>query len=239
MIRQLVALLTVLPVLAFAPVQAYAAADSTASLEEAVPTNAETAAPVTTDAEHGEGVDGAVEGHDVTDAEHEKGGLPQLNIATYPSQVFWLLVAFGVLYFSFSRKVLPSIGSVVDARDNLIKDNLDTAQRLKEQAEGVQASYEKNLEIARAQAMQAVQDVETASKKKAADQSDAFRHKADGQMKSAEASVNGAMIKAMDDMSHVAAEVASIAAEKITGINTDVQKARAIVDSIAGKAKAA
>jgi hypothetical protein len=43
----------------------------------------------------------------------------------------------------------------------------------------------------------------------------------------------------MGEMTAVAAEVASLAAEKITGVSADVQKAKAIVDSIAGKAKAA
>lgn len=170
---------------------------------------------------------------------HGEGGLPQLNISTYPSQIFWLLVMFAVLYTAFSKSVLPMIGSVVDSRDNLIKGNLDEAQRLKEQAEAIQTAYEKNLDTARAQAVAAVQEVELAAKKKAADQVDAFRRKADTDMKGAEDRVLAVKDKAMGDMAQVAAEVASIAAEKITGIGTDMQNAKAIVDSIAQKAKAA
>ncbi|PZQ44799.1 MAG: hypothetical protein DI551_09415, partial [Micavibrio aeruginosavorus] len=89
------------------------------------------------------------------------------------------------------------------------------------------------------QAVKAVQDVEVVAKKKAADQIDLFRKKADLEMKSAEERVLVQKDKSMADMSHVAAEVASLAAEKITGIGTDVQKAKAIVESIAAKPKAA
>lgn len=243
--RVLVSFLTVLFVLAFLPLQTHAAADSKASLEEAIAPAAGEAASATGAATSGETHEGATDAtaaaHDVVADSHgaESGGLPQLNIGTYPSQIFWLLVSFGVLYLAFSKRVLPSIGGVVDARDSMIKGNLDSAQALKDQAEAIKTAYEKNLDAAKAQAAKAVQDVEAAAKKKAADQADSFRRSADEKMKSAEARVNAASAKAMDDMSHVAAEVASVAAEKITGIGTDMQKAKAIVDSIAGKAKAA
>ena len=242
--RFLVSFITVLFVLVFLPVQTHAAADSKASLEEAIAPAAGESAPATGAAASGETHEGAADAtaaYDVAADGHgaESGGLPQLNIGTYPSQIFWLLVSFGVLYLAFSKRVLPSIGGVVDARDSMIKGNLDSAQALKDQAEAIKTAYEKNLDAAKAQAAKAVQDVESAAKKKAADQADSFRRSADEKMKSAEARVNAASAKAMDDMSHVAAEVASVAAEKITGIGTDMQKAKAIVDSIAGKAKAA
>ncbi len=213
-------------VLVFAPTQGFAAADAKAPAEEAVhqPATATETAPQ--DPAHAA-------------QEHGEGGLPQLDIGTYPSQIFWLLVTFAVLYVTFSTKILPTIGGVVNARDGMIKGNLDAAEHMKLEAENVKASYEKNLEAARAAAIKAVQDVEAAAKQRAADQIDAFRHKADGEMKSAEERVNAQKDKAMGDMANVAAEVASVAAEKITGISTDMQKAKAIVDSIAAKKKAA
>jgi len=33
----------------------------------------------------------------------DKAGLPQLDIATWPSQLFWLVVTFGVGYIIMSR----------------------------------------------------------------------------------------------------------------------------------------
>lgn len=245
--RQLLLLLTVLPVLALLPLQAHAAADFKATLEDATPVktdvtsaNAQTA-PVAEEAAPVEGVESDAAAHtaDAAHAEEGKGGLPQLDIATYPSQIFWLLVAFFVLYIGFSKSVLPTIGSVVATRETLIKNTLDSAQALKDRADEIKAAYEQTLDNARGAAVQAVQDVENMAKKKAADQSDAFRKQADDAMKAAEARVQSAKDKALGDMSHIAAEVASVAAEKITGVSTDMQKAKAIVDSIAEKAKAA
>src|SRR5688572_18942438 len=42
--------------------------------------------------------------------DHGGGGLPQLRLDTYPSQIFWLLVTFAALYVAFSKMVLPNIG---------------------------------------------------------------------------------------------------------------------------------
>jgi F-type H+-transporting ATPase subunit b len=235
--RFLFVLFAVLAFGALSPKAGYAAADSAAIAgDEALAQTAPEAGPSGATTEN--------ETQPASDSLHgaekdSKGGLPQLNIATYPSQIFWLLVMFAVLYTAFSKAVLPSIASVVDGRDTLIRTNLSTAESLKNEAEAIREAYEKNLEIARTQAVQAIHDVELTSKKKAAEQVEAFRRKTASEIASAEGRVGAAMEKAMDDMTHVAAEVASLAAEKITGIGTDVQNARAIVDSIASKAKAA
>lgn len=227
--------------LAFSPVSAHAAADSKAVAGDVQPTVKSEGGT----APHHTVSGSAAVAHE-PDTLHEAvaehgggGGLPQLNIGTYPSQVFWLLVMFAVLYTAFSKSLLPAIGAVVQGRENHIKGNLDAAQALRDQAQAIQAAYEKNIDAAKAGAVSAVQDVENAAKKKAGDQLESFRKKSESEIQSAEERVLLVKDKAMGDMSHVAAEVASIAAEKITGINTDVQKAKAIVNSIAEKAKAA
>lgn len=215
----------------------FAAADSKAPVDAPVATEIQqTIDPVTGLPQDVAPVEG--EGHE---AGHEKdsGGLPQLNVATYPSQIFWLLVMFSVLYLTFSKSILPAIGGVVAARDSHIKSNLDAAQALKDKAESIQISYEKNLELAKANASKVVMEVELAAKKKASEQVETFRKKAEGDVQAAEARVNAAKDKAMQDMTSVAADVASAAAEKITGVGTDRQKAQSIVQTIADKAKAA
>jgi len=222
--------------LAFAPVMAYAVTDAKASPHQT--TTPESATSTDDPAGPAAATNEADAPHAAAE-EHGEGGLPQLNFGTYPSQIFWLLVMFAVLYTVFAKSTLPMIGAVVHGRENMIKGNLEAAQRLKDEAQAIQTAYEKNLDAAKAQAVQAVQDVENAAKKKASDQIDVFRKRAETEMGNAEERVLKVKDKAMGDMAHVAAEVASIAAEKITGINTDVQKAKAIVDSIAGKAKAA
>jgi F-type H+-transporting ATPase subunit b len=233
MMTRFLSLITALAVLAFAPVAAHAVTETApaTTVPESATSPADPAGPQAATPE-------AEAPHEAAE-DHGGGGLPQLNISTYPSQIFWLLVTFGVLYFAFSKKILPTIGGVVEGRENLIGGNLAEAERFKNEAEAVKAAYEKHLEQARAQAMQAVQEVEHNAKQRAAEQTDAFRRRAENDVNKAEERVSAAKDKAMGDMSSVVAEVAGMAAEKITGVGTDMQNARAIVDSIAGKAKAA
>jgi F-type H+-transporting ATPase subunit b len=81
-----------------------------------------------------------------------EAGLPQLDFATWPGQIFWLVVAFGVLYVALSRSLLPRIGAVIEDRRDRIADDLDEAGRLQRQAEEARANHEKALADARAKA---------------------------------------------------------------------------------------
>lgn len=186
--------------------------------------------------------------HDVTAAGHEtaageehgkSGGLPQLDFTTYTPQLFWMAIIFLALYLIMSKKALPAIGETVEGRKTLIDGNLKSAEDMRVQATSIQTGNDTDLEQARSAALKAVQDVEAAAARNAAEQLEAFRKKSDSTLAAAEENVLAAKQNAMAQMTGVAAEVASVAAEKITGVSTDRQKAQAIVETIAGKAKAA
>lgn len=85
-------------------------------------------------------------------AENGGAGLPQLDFATYPTQIFWLLVTLCVLYYLMSKIALPRIGSVLEERADAIADDLDAAEEFKRKAQDAEAAYEKALADARAKA---------------------------------------------------------------------------------------
>ena len=67
--------------------------------------------------------------------ETTKTGLPQLDPSVIPSQLFWLVVSFLVLYLFFSRVFIPKISSVIEGRKSIVANNLDLAERANERAE--------------------------------------------------------------------------------------------------------
>lgn len=169
-------------------------------------------------------------------------GLPQLDVSTYPSQIFWLMVTFAALYFIFSKKTLPEISSTLEGRQEHIKNELDQAEKSNVQAEDVQKNYEKNLEKARHDAAEAMNEVQASMAKKAEDAYNKFLEKSEADIRAREKELDKVKTEAMKDMNMIAAEVASEAAQKIVGINTDIKKARNVVESLSGhksKAKAA
>ena len=68
--------------------------------------------------------------------------MPQLDVSTFSSQIFWLIICFSVLYYLLSRKALPRISETLEARQDRIAADLDQAQRLRREAETALASYE-------------------------------------------------------------------------------------------------
>src|SRR5437868_4894175 len=83
-----------------------------------------------------------------------RGGLPQMNTETFPSQIFWLVVTFGLLFLVLWRITLPMIEGVIGDRRNRIEGDLGTAEKLRQQASEALAAYEAALAGARSRAHQ-------------------------------------------------------------------------------------
>lgn len=85
--------------------------------------------------------------HDAA-AEHGSGGLPQLDIATFPSQIFWLLVTGILLYTIMAKLALPKVQSIMRARDDFVHENLRNAAQLRRKAENAKIDYDRMLQKA-------------------------------------------------------------------------------------------
>lgn len=91
--------------------------------------------------------------HAAGEAAHSEGaGLPQMDVSTFPSQIFWLVITFGLLYWIMSSIVLPRLGAAIEERRDRIADDLDRAAESKRMAEEAETSYNRSLADARAKA---------------------------------------------------------------------------------------
>ncbi|MDZ4867881.1 MAG: F0F1 ATP synthase subunit B' [Alphaproteobacteria bacterium] len=95
------------------------------------------------------------------DAHGAKPGLPQLDISTFASQLFWLLISFVILYVVISRVAAPKIGGVIQDRANRIKGDLETAAKAKRDSEAAIAGYDKALADARARGLKISNELRT------------------------------------------------------------------------------
>ena len=68
--------------------------------------------------------------------------MPQLEITTYPSQIFWLVVSFLILYLIMSRIIIPRISSVIKSRESEIKNNIQIAEQMYKDTEIINNEYE-------------------------------------------------------------------------------------------------
>ena len=54
--------------------------------------------------------------------------MPQFDISSFTSQIFWLSIVFAFLYFLVSKFIAPKAESILTARNRYIEDNINHAQ---------------------------------------------------------------------------------------------------------------
>ena len=103
-------------------------------------------------------------GHAAEAAGHaaESAGMPQLDFATFPNQIFWLVVALIVIYYILSRIALPRIGGILADRQGTITNDIAAAEELKLKAEEAEKAYNQALVDARAEANKIIAEARAA-----------------------------------------------------------------------------
>lgn len=84
---------------------------------------------------------------------HQEGGtFPPFDTKTFPSQVFWLVISFAVLFVVLWRVITPKLGAVIGARKGQIEGDISAAAKHRGDAEAALAAYETALAQARSKA---------------------------------------------------------------------------------------
>ena len=73
----------------------------------------------------------------------ESGGMPQLNPEFWISQIFWLIITFGILFIVLTKVILPKISDNLETRKSQILENIETADKQKEESQKKIDKYEK------------------------------------------------------------------------------------------------
>ena len=143
--------------------------------------------------------------------------MPQLHFADFAPQLVWLAITFVILYALMAKLALPKIGQVIDARQARIAADLDRAAKLKDEAAGMLAAYEKALADARAQAQATIRAAAETVQKEAESRESALAKKLATDTQAAETRIRAARDSAMAGLTRMAAEITRAAAEKLIG----------------------
>lgn len=147
---------------------------------------------------------------------HSGGGaFPAFDSTTYPGQLLWLAITFGLLYLMVSKVILPRLRSILDNREAILSRDLGQAQDARTKAEEAGKAYEKSLTEARqnaqslAQAAHAKLTAETDTRRKALEEELAVR------MNEANAKIVKTKVAAMKNVRSIAADTTSALVEHI------------------------
>ena len=162
-------------------------------------------------------------------------GLPQLDIATWPSQLFWLVIVFGAGYLIMAKVVTPRIGSVIEDRRTALDSDLEKARTASSDAAKIRADYESDLFKARSEAAEFTKQAAVESSKKAADADTKFAQKLANKVAKAEAKLAEAKSNAMRNLNDIAVENAVEVVAALAGIKITRAQANKSTASIATK----
>lgn len=164
------------------------------------------------------------------------GAFPPFDPTYFPSQLFWLAISFGGLYFILARMILPRLGGNLERRSDAIADDLDEAARLNEQAVEAKEALETKLAQAKAKSRETSAKTEAEIAKEVAEATREVDAKIGEKLEAAEARISELRQKAMANVEDVASEATSAILAKLGGPESDAAVRKAVRAVIGNKA---
>ncbi len=158
--------------------------------------------------------------------------MPQLDFSTFASQLVWLTITFGFLYFVVAKFALPRIGGTIEQRADKIANDLDRAQSLKDDVDKAIASYEQALAEAKSKAHTIAQE----TRQKLGAEIEAERQRVDAQIAEkvadAEKAIDKAKTTAMGNVNKIASDLAGEIVADLTGKKASAAAVSKAVSSV-------
>ncbi len=166
----------------------------------------------------------------------ESVGMPQLDFATFPNQIFWLIVTLVVIYLVLSRVALPRIASVLAERQGTITNDIAGAEELKLRAREAEAAYDKALADARSEAGRIVDAAKVEMKAELAEATAEADARIEGQLAESEGRIAEIRDGAVDAIREVARDTAAAVLTAVGGHPDEGAIDRAVAHRMEGKA---
>jgi F-type H+-transporting ATPase subunit b len=146
--------------------------------------------------------------------------IEQLPIV-FISQLFWLAIVFGIIFFGIGRGMLPKIQSTVELREKKIAEDLEQAQAARAAAEETEARWRARMDEARSEAARLSQQARQDSAQKSEAKVRAAADKIGLKAAAADKRLREAVEAARAEIEAVAAEATQEMVARLTGISVD------------------
>jgi F-type H+-transporting ATPase subunit b len=145
------------------------------------------------------------------------------------SQLFWLAIALGFIFFVIAKGMVPKIQATVDQREKKIGGDLEAAQAARAAADKTEAAWRERMDAARAEAARIAAEAKQASARETEAKVQAAADKINTKVDSAQGKIRDAVSSARAEIESVAAEATQEMVRRLTGIAVDKNEAAAAV----------
>lgn len=148
---------------------------------------------------------------------------------TIASQIFWVLIFFGFVFFVIGRGMVPKVMATVDARDEQIAKDLAAAEAARAAADAEEEAWRVKSDAQRAEAQAVIAKAKAegaqATEAKLATATAAI----DARIAAADARIGEARNAALGEIETVASEAAGDIVSRLAGLTVDPATTRAAV----------
>ena len=162
----------------------------------------------------------------------ESGGMPQLNPEFWISQIFWLTLTFGILYIVLSRLILPKISANLELRKSQIQENIEAAEKQRENSETKLKEYEEIVLKSKLEAKNIFKDARESVIKNINSKKEVLDKQIDEEIKKVEKEIELLKKSAPEKINKIAIETSSELLKKLIGAEVNNSSISAIVDDL-------
>ena len=145
-------------------------------------------------------------------------GMPQLDVSTYPSLIFWLILTFGFTYIVLKYYVTPKMSEILNHRKEKINNDLFEAKKARESAENNKDNQDKSISDAKEKAMEIVKKTLEKSKTELLNAEKMAKDKLSKKLAMAEKNILEAKNESLTVINEVCSEIAILISDKVSGI---------------------
>jgi len=162
----------------------------------------------------------------------ESGGMPQLNPEFWISQIFWLTLTFGILYIVLSKLILPKISDNLESRKSQILENIEAAEKQRQNSEEKLKEYEEIVSKSKMEAKNIFNQAREKALKDISAKKDVLDKQIDDEIGKAEQEIKDLQKGAADKINKIAIETSSELIQKLIGAEVNNSSISAIVDDL-------
>ena len=164
-----------------------------------------------------------------------EGGMPQLNPDYWVSQIFWVILIFGMLYVILWRTILPKINENLENRKSQILTDLDDAQKFEDQSKEKLSEYNQILNQAKQEAKKILDGTRKKINRDIESKKNQFNLEIKKEIEKAEKEIKIIKLSSIEDINKIAIETSSEIIRKIIGTEVNASSVSAIVKDISKK----
>ena len=162
----------------------------------------------------------------------ESGGMPQLNPEFWVSQIFWLTLTFGVMYLVLSKIILPKISTNLESRKLQISDNIEAADKQREESEIKLKEYDEIISKSKNDAKNIFNQAREKALADINSKKDFLERQIEEEIKKVEEEINQLKKEAPEKINKIAIQTASEITQKLIGAEINNSSISAIVDDL-------